>query len=254
MENNITYVDILKLLSFIVLLILPPWFALVAQFKRGINRFLLVLMTIGYIGVSTFALIASQFTQTLLPFILVLITIYIIRKRQERSDVVFYLRGIKGRKRKIIGYSLLFKLATIIITWYFVAELQKLGVDIKEQEISNELMNADWITTILLSIVAAVIAPVLEEFVFRHTFYRGFAKKIGPVMAAIVSSLMFTVLHFNIASSAAIFAVGLFNCYLYEKEGYRAAVLSHFIFNFTSLILAIGLKLSGIEVALINLL
>jgi membrane protease YdiL (CAAX protease family) len=248
MENNITFVDILKLLAFILFLIMPPWFVFVAQFRRRTNRALIVFMTFVYLIVTTFALLFSPYTQTVIPFIIVLITISIIRRRQEREELTYYLRSIRGRTVKIVWYSLIFKVGTLFITMYFISELQKLGIKIEEQEISNELMRADWTTTVLLSILAAVIAPVLEEFVFRHIFYRGFSKKIGPVLAAIVSSLMFTALHFNIASSAAIFAVGLFNCYLYEREGYRAAVVSHFIFNFTSLLMAFVVKLSGVNI------
>lgn len=249
MGDKIVLTDVLKLLAFVVILIMPPWFAFISQFKRKINTPLVVFMTLVYMVVASIALVISPFTQQLIPFILVLITIYIIRTRRSESEVRYYLRSIKGKKKRLIGYALFFKFATVLLSIYFVYELSKYGVEIKEQEISSELMNSDWITTIVLSFIAAVIAPILEEFVFRHTFYRGFSKKIGPIFAAIVSSLMFTVLHFNIASSAAIFSVGLFNCYLYEKEGYRAAVLSHFIFNFTSLAMAIAVKLSGVDIS-----
>lgn len=246
--GNITYVDILKLLAFIVLLIMPPWFALVRQFEKGIHKSLIVLMTLGYTFLAILGLISYTYTQTLLPFLTVLITIFLIKKRKVRGELEYYLRNLKGRRWKVAGLSLALKVATFVITIYFVTELQKYGFDIKEQEISNELVNAGWGEFILLSIIAGVFAPILEEFVFRHLFYRNFSKRIGPIFSAVITSLMFSGLHFNLASSAATFSVGIFNCYLYEKEGYGAAVLSHSIFNVSSLFLVFLLKVLNINV------
>lgn len=243
--KDISYVDMIKLIAFIIFLIMPPWFAMLGQLKKRIPAFLTVLMTLGYTFICTFGLLLSQFTQTIIPFILVLITIHLAKKNNDNNEINYYLRSLSGRKKKVIWHSILFKIATLIITMYFVYELQKLGFAVKEQEISNQFMNEDIISVILLSILAVVIAPVLEEFVFRHILYRGFAMKIGRVLSAILTSIMFTVLHFNLASSAAIFSVGLFNCYLYEREGYRAAVLSHFIFNLTSVVMALLVRFSG---------
>lgn len=236
-------IDVLiQIIGFVTLLIMPPWFALADQFRERFSKSVIGLLSVVYLSLSVFLLFTEPYMQTLIPFIAVLITLYIRRRKRDVGEDDYYLRSLKGRKGRIIGYSLLFKLFTVIITTYFIAELTKYGFDITEQAISTELMESDWLTTILLVIMAGVFAPILEEFVFRHLFYRKFAKKIGPVLSAVITSLMFSALHFNLASSAATFSVGLFNCYLYEREGYRAAVLSHFVFNSTSLALALLLR------------
>jgi membrane protease YdiL (CAAX protease family) len=110
-------------------------------------------------------------------------------------------------------------------------------------------MKGNWVTIIILSAMTVITAPVLEEFIFRHIIYRGFSGKTGKIAAALISTILFTLLHYNLTGAVSFFAVGAYNCYLYEKYGYRAAVINHFVFNFSSTVLIIGLKLFNINVA-----
>jgi membrane protease YdiL (CAAX protease family) len=122
------------------------------------------------------------------------------------------------------------------------------GVDLEGQDIAKMFFNAGWLKIIILAFMTVVIAPILEEFIFRHTLYRNLSKKFGRIAAAIFTSGLFAMLHYNVAGTISFFGVGLYNCYLYDKYGYRASVLNHFVFNFISTFFIILLKIFNINV------
>jgi membrane protease YdiL (CAAX protease family) len=80
------------------------------------------------------------------------------------------------------------------------------------------------------------------EFVFRNYLYRIIKKRTGQVLSAIITSTLFAILHFNLAGIVSFFGLGIYNCYLYEKYGYRASVMNHFIFNLISVVFIIIFK------------
>jgi membrane protease YdiL (CAAX protease family) len=243
MGKNLTYIDILKLLSVLALLALPPWFVFRQYVKDRINRYLLILMFIIYIGI-------TLFTEQLMPFILVIFIFIFIGRFREDSEVTHYFRPLKKKKLEVVLYSIVFMFLSKLVSTVFVLIInQVFHVELQSQEIMNMFLKGSWFAIISLTVLTVVIAPVLEEFVFRHLIFRGISKKIGKLGAAIISSLLFTLLHYNLAGVIAFFAVGMYNCYLYEKYGYRAAVINHSIFNLSSTAMIILIKALNISIA-----
>lgn len=238
--REINYIELLKTISVLIILVVPPWFALRKHIKARISKYALIPLFLVYI-------VATIFTQNLMPFIAVLLTLFFVRKTRYDGDDAYYLRPLRNRKLQIILYSIGFKFFTTILNGVFVILLEKLKVEVKSQEIMTMFANADWIKILWLSVMTVVIAPILEEFVFRHILYRGFSKKIGRIFAALLTSLLFTLMHYNIAGSISFFLLAMYNCYLYEKYGYRAAVVNHFVFNSFSTAVIIIAKLLGTE-------
>ena len=235
---SLSTIDLIKMLIVLVLLAVPPWVNFRKYIKHGrirINEFFLTLIFILY-------LIATLFTENLMPFIIVVMTLYIENKNRDFNDEDFYFRKLGKNKGKIFLYSIEFKIFITFINAAVVVVLQKFNVPIENQEVTKELLQSNWIQTAIYLIMIVIIAPILEEFIFRHLIYSNLAKKIGVVFAAIISSLLFTIPHYNIAGSVSFFGVGLFNCYLYDKYGYRASVINHFVFNFTSAFLMLLMK------------
>ena len=78
---------------------------------------------------------------------------------------------------------------------------------------------------------------IVEEYVFRYFL---FAKVLAPRMplfiAAIFSSALFTMLHFNVSGIPTFFGLGLFFTYLYQKKGYWATVIAHSVSNLITLL------------------
>lgn len=246
MDKNITIIDILKSISVYMLLAIPPWMIFRKYAKERMNRYILVPIFLLY-------MIGTFFTEQYIPFILVIIILIFIKKDKENKEIKFYFRPLKKKKLEIILYSIIFMILAKIITVIFVlimAQIFKFKPE--SQQIMNMFFNGSWAYVIYLSILTVIVAPILEEFIFRHVIYGGLAKRYGKLVGIIISSLLFTILHYNVAGALAFFAVGTFNCYLYEKYGYRAAVINHAIFNFSSTSMIIVFKALNIPLALLS--
>lgn len=235
--------EIIKALSIILLLSIPPWIVFRGYIKDRLNRAFIILIFIVY-------MVITLFTENFMPFVLVMISIYLGKKYGYDEEDEFYLRPLGKRKILILIYSLVFSTVIRVVNLVYALLLQQVfNVELKPQDVINIFLNNGWGMVAILLVISVVFAPVVEEFIFRHVFYKKLSKRIGIKWSAVLSSLLFTLLHFNIAGSISFFAVGMYNCYLYEKHGYRAAVLNHFIFNFTSTIFIILIKAANLKIA-----
>jgi len=109
---------------------------------------------------------------------------------------------------------------------------QHLGIYLIERVHSPEL-------AALLMFCGVVLAPVGEEIMFRWGLYR-FARKYGSRWsAAVLSSLVFGAVHFNLGMFLPVAALGFAQTILYEKTGRLAAPITlHALYNFCNFLLA----------------
>jgi uncharacterized protein len=70
-----------------------------------------------------------------------------------------------------------------------------------------------------IMIGGAVVAPVVEEIIFRGFIFAGFRERYGWKTAALISSLLFAVIHFQPTAFLPIVVLGLIFAYLYQRSG-----------------------------------
>ena len=101
------------------------------------------------------------------------------------------------------------------------------------QEAVNALRRADATWEHALMLVFAVgTAPLTEEVLFRGILWP-WARDAGhPVAGALITALVFALIHANLAALLPLWLLGLFWIWLYERTRCLAApILSHAIFN-----------------------
>lgn len=92
------------------------------------------------------------------------------------------------------------------------------------------------------------VVPVAEELFFRGVLYRWMRQFLGMWMAIAVSSLIFGLLHGDIAVAGATFVMGIILAWFYERSGSLwASITIHIINNASKLILLYVLLATGIE-------
>ncbi|KRL58353.1 CPBP family intramembrane glutamic endopeptidase [Latilactobacillus fuchuensis] len=78
-----------------------------------------------------------------------------------------------------------------------------------------------------LILAVTIAAPVMEEIVFRGAIFGGLSGTINPLWAALISSLLFSLLHQD-GHLIIYAAIGLFLCWLYRKTGsLYTTIISH---------------------------
>jgi membrane protease YdiL (CAAX protease family) len=115
-------------------------------------------------------------------------------------------------------------------------ELEKLGGSIDTRDFLNAYLIDAPLDGLLHELaVAAVIAPVGEEILFRGFLFNAWRSRAGFWPAALASSLIFGGMHFySWFGMATIVAFGLFACWIYERCGSLwPPILLHALTNFT---------------------
>jgi uncharacterized protein len=244
-------IDIQNILVFIFLYIPPLIFFFNCSLKRGINKFLLIIISVAY-------LFLSISTQNLLPFIIVIINIRYLKKYSisaiedygyridEEYDYSKYNFNIKSFKiSKGLKYAIETYGITIVMGIVITVILTNYNVNLKEQEIVRDLMKVSIDKFLYMIPIMIIFAPVVEEFTFRWLlFEKLFKPKLGIYFSAILSSLIFAMVHFNLRSIPILITIGLINCYLIEKKGYWYAVFNHLFFNSINVFLMLFQKIS----------
>lgn len=243
--------DIQNILVFIFIYIPPLIFFFRSSLKKGVNRFIIIIISIAYFYFSIN-------TQNLLPFILVIISIRYLRQNaisrsedyrysgEELSDYYRYNFNIKTLKiSKALKYAIKAYAATVIVGIVVNVLLTSYNVNLKDQEIVRDLMKVSIDKFLYMIPIMIIFAPVVEEFTFRWLlFEKLFKPRLGLKYSALLSTLIFALVHFNLRSIPVLITIGLINCYLIEKKGYWYAVFSHLFFNSINTFLMLFQKIS----------
>ena len=96
----------------------------------------------------------------------------------------------------------------------------------------------DPIAISLLVALAILLAPIVEEIVFRGCVYRFLKSQTTLLPAQILSGCVFSFMHWNLMSFVPLVIVGVFLARVYEKSGnLMVAIWFHAFFNAFSLLM-----------------
>jgi membrane protease YdiL (CAAX protease family) len=80
--------------------------------------------------------------------------------------------------------------------------------------------------------LAVVIAPLVEETLFRGIFYGALRSRMRPVLAMAVSGAVFGLVHLDLVAAVPLTALGMILAYLYERTGsLTAPAVAHGLVN-----------------------
>jgi membrane protease YdiL (CAAX protease family) len=109
--------------------------------------------------------------------------------------------------------------------------IQNILPEYKQQEIVlNFKSNLSKDKVLLLHVL--IMAPVVEEIIFRGYIYRILKTKIPIMFAIIISSTLFSLIHYNVLSFILLFVLSIFLTYIYERNGsIMCPIIIHSLFN-----------------------
>ena len=134
----------------------------------------------------------------------------------------------------LVGIAMALALSTSLLIQALgdQAEPQKLVTLIAEEAAKRDQTG----TLVFFVVMAAVVAPVVEEILFRGILYPAI-KQIGyPRIAAIGTAILFALFHVNLLTFASLTAVALGLIALYEfTDNLLAPIVAHAVFNASNL-------------------
>ena len=113
------------------------------------------------------------------------------------------------------------------------------GASASKQQIVDLFTGSESIEQrVLIILLAVVIAPAAEEFIFRFFIYGVLKRYGGAFVGVVVNSLLFAAVHNHLPSFAALFALGCCFTIAYEWSGsILVSMTMHALFNSVTLTL-----------------
>jgi membrane protease YdiL (CAAX protease family) len=131
-------------------------------------------------------------------------------------------------------------LATIHVAWN-VGLSQVFRYEPEAQDVVNSyqamVASRDTWSILCFMVGAGTVVPIVEEGLFRGFLYGALRVRTGRVFGAIVTSVVFAILHGSLSAFVPLVVLGCLLVYLYERTGsLYPSILFHAAFNGTTLI------------------
>ena len=177
---------------------------------------------------------------TVLELLLIAFLCGILAIRRKNLSQLFGLRAVPPLQ--IFGRAALFLLAALPGVIALTGLFSLFNPDPEEQEIvmffRDHVKHLDLPAVIAVVVTACLVAPMVEELVFRGYLYPTLKRYLGPVASAILVSALFAAVHANLSSSLGLFALALCLTAVYEKTGsLLVSMAMHAFFNTLSLVI-----------------
>jgi membrane protease YdiL (CAAX protease family) len=105
------------------------------------------------------------------------------------------------------------------------------------------LKHPGWKERCSLILMATVVAPIAEEFIFRGYLYGVMRRFLGRVPGIALSSLLFAAMHLHLPSMPGLTVLAVALCLLYERTGSLwANIMVHATFNTISIVMLLIFK------------
>lgn len=158
----------------------------------------------------------------------------------------FNIRPKKALLTGLIVISIFFPI--ILILQVASAELMtRIGHEPVEQEAVQIMRQTGNLAgSVVLGIVAILLAPVVEEMLFRGLLYPAIKQKGFPRVALWISSTAFALIHFNVTIFLPLMVLAMVLTWLYERtENLLAPIMAHAVFNAVSFVVLTIQRIHG---------
>jgi len=148
--------------------------------------------------------------------------------------------------RSAVGYLAMIPVIVLLSAlWITLLQgLAALGLPIELRPQDPVMMFAEVEETlplVLLVALAAIVAPVAEELVFRAGIYRFLRGRVSMPVANLISAAVFASFHSNLQSFAGLLAIGIGLAAAYEITGnIRVPILIHALHNSLQVIILLS--------------
>lgn len=165
-------------------------------------------------------------------FMMILIVVIIYNYRPFISD--FFSKGTFNSKvvQSGIFYGLLATIINILLGLILFYLYSLLDLTPTEQHATQLIESNKNLSRVILYFSVAISAPIAEEIFFRGVIYRTFANKTSMRNAIIISSLIFSLLHFDLYYIPQIFIASVVLSIAYNETGNIVTpIIAHIISN-----------------------
>jgi len=193
----------------------------------GLGMFVVIqIILVGVVLKLKPSIIYGSFIVVVLELIYILPVVIILAVR--RAD--FKLLGYRRFKAGVMGIGCGLVVGSYLITIVNNAIFVMLGVSTQAEEIGRimaAISSPGWFI-----FTGVIVAPIVEESLFRGFLFAGFRQRYGFQTAALLSSALFAIAHHQLAALIPTFVLGYIFSHLYQRSNsIFPSMLLHFLVN-----------------------
>lgn len=170
--------------------------------------------------------------------VLTLLVIWLLLRKEPARDRV--LRG----EKTTLPQSIIWAFAGVVLLFIgqsFASIITQLFVDTSSGSENTQILTGLTKQAPILIVFITLIAPIIEEIVFRRVLFGGLSNWVNIHVSAVISSLLFALGHSDLPFLLVYFLVGLILCFLYTKTKRIAVpIFAHMMMNAIVLIISLG--------------
>ncbi len=194
--------------------------------------YLVTLLAYSYLGGALVELVENDLIQiVIVQVVLVLPSIcYLLWLKQPMGEVL----SVKGMS---FGTGVLVLLFTALLS-PLMTFLNALSLLFTDYTVTDSMMTMATETPFLLMLIGVALIPAIhEEVIYRGVFFQEY-RKTSPLMGALLSALLFGLMHGNLNQFVYTFVLGFSFAMMVEATGtLLSSMLMHFAINGTSVVL-----------------
>ena len=137
-------------------------------------------------------------------------------------------------KHKKTNKKIIFQMALVVLSFRLIFDsligpiLNLIPMDQSLVDTAEEMSNF----ILLMLIAISIVAPIIEEFIFRGIILNGLLNKYSPSKSILISSLLFAAIHGNIHQGVNTFLLAvIFGYIFYKTRSIYLTILLHFFNN-----------------------
>lgn len=144
--------------------------------------------------------------------------LYYLVKRYKLTAKDFGLRKFNYKKAILYAFCFYFCFAVIVYVVYLLVTVLLPNINLNETQNTGFEFGRQGTGLIISGLVTVLLAPIIEEIFFRGFLLPAFSKR-SFFLGALISSLFFGLLHFQLNVAIYTFVFGLFLSYMYYRLG-----------------------------------
>jgi uncharacterized protein len=165
--------------------------------------------------------------------------------RRHQNWTALWLRPLTPRQMsEATAFFLVLRIVAIVISLF----LTQMGITSRQAQ-SIVASGVSVPTALATLFFIGILVPFAEEAFFRGVLYRWLRDRWGVKAGAIISSVIFGLVHLEIATAITATVLGLGLAYIYERhKSLWSCTLVHALNNLSALVLLYVLLASGVDV------
>ena len=222
--------------------------------NRRLNWIDLALVLVGVVGIYVILAFGTLWLMEQWPHERVLMYLNAFMTQLCFAILIWTLKKVRHWKWADFGWRVVpFRvilskvLGLYAMTWVFnicyAIALFNYGFNPPETDVYSKLLGqVTWYTLILNLLLAGVLAPLVEETLFRGVIFGSLQAYFGKWTAAVISATVFSALHFQAYGFLPRFVLGMVLVYLYDKyNSLYPSVALHALNNIVATLIAASL-------------